>query len=186
MFIGKLNPRQIATLSTANDIFLSTLKWKVGHVQHSTALIADAKHSLSDVVVDIGAVCVIDKHPIIQRCYSSAVSIILFAVGVSLISESIKPRLLTHKSSIGVLSCVQAFVILSKELMFRIMKNAYKKYKSLALFSAALHQRSDVFTSLSATAGAALYTLGFSWADRLSAIFIALLIIKSSIEIYFQ
>lgn len=184
MYLQLLTPKRILTISFINDVFISSLKWNVGHTCNSAALIADAKHSISDVIVDIGALSVVDKSVTIQKVFTSFVSLSLLFLAYDLIKDVFCVKHVICKSNTYLIYIVQSIVILSKELLYRMMSHLSRTYNSATLLATSQHQRSDVFTSLTSTGGAILQSCGFMIADKIATIFIALLIAKTSVELY--
>ncbi|MBF0198357.1 MAG: cation transporter [Planctomycetes bacterium] len=198
---GESNTKEVqhvTYLGLLANILLSALKYTLGTLGNSQALIADAIHSLSDCVTDI--VVVIGAtfwnkpadvdHPYGHRRYETLVTIFIGlsvgAVGVFLTIDAIQAISEANYLvpdiwvSLGAIASIAV-----KEILYRWTKMKGVQIKSTALIANAWHHRSDAISSipvLIAIIGAALFP---QWAfiDTIGAIVVSGFIIKAAIEI---
>ena len=186
-------------ITVVMNIFLSLIKLLAGFIGHSTSMISDGVHSLSDVISSIGVFiglrisqkpADIDHpygHEKIEAVLSKILAFILFLTGLSIgysaietiVSSSyIIPKMMTIWAallSIGV-----------KEWMYHYTIRQAKKIESTALAADAWHHRSDSLSSIGALIGIIGARLGFPILDPLAALVITLIILKVAIEIFVE
>lgn len=186
-------------ITVVMNIFLSLIKLLAGFIGHSTSMISDGVHSLSDVISSIGVFiglrisqkpADIDHpygHEKFEAVLSKILAFILFLTGLSIgysaietiVSSSyIIPKMMTIWAallSIGV-----------KEWMYHYTIRQAKKIESTALAADAWHHRSDSLPSIGALIGIIGARLGFPILDPLAALVITLIILKVAIEIFVE
>ena len=186
-------------ITVVMNIFLSLIKLLAGFIGHSTSMISDGVHSLSDVISSIGVFiglrisqkpADIDHpygHEKFEAVLSKILAFILFLTGLSigysaiqtiLSSSYIIPKMMTIWAallSIGV-----------KEWMYHYTIRQAKKIESTALAADAWHHRSDSLSSIGALIGIIGARLGFPILDPLAALVITLIILKVAIEIFVE
>lgn len=177
-------------VSVVVNIALTTLQLTIGIFSKSSALVADAIHSLSDLVSD-GVVLIANKHsnvpadddhPYGHHRFETAASMfigaILISVGISILWSGLLK--LQEPSSIPVVHhfalYVALFAVLAKELLFRYLISVAKKFNSTMLAANAWHARSDAFSSIVVSIGIVANLAGFPLADPLAAILVGLII----------
>lgn len=177
------------------NILLFAIKFWAGIVSRSSALIADAWHTLSDsissVVIMIGAKISGKKadkeHPFghgrAEVIASVFVGVLLIIVAFDFLLESIQ-RFKTHEpAQFGTLAIVITIIsILAKEAMARFSLHLYKKNTALSLKADAWHHRSDALSSLIILIGILLSSYAW-WMDSVLTLIVALLIGKTAIDI---
>ena len=186
-------------ITVVMNIFLSLIKLLAGFIGHSTSMISEGVHSLSDVISSIGVFiglrisqkpADIDHpygHEKFEAVLSKILAFILFLTGLSIgysaietiVSSSyIIPKMMTIWAallSIGV-----------KEWMYHYTIRQAKKIESTALAADAWHHRSDSLSSIGALIGIIGARLGFPILDPLAALVITLIILKVAIEIFVE
>ena len=186
-------------ITVVMNIFLSLIKLLAGFIGHSTSMISDGVHSLSDVISSIGVFiglrisqkpADIDHpygHEKFEAVLSKILAFILFLTGLSIgysaietiVSSSyIIPKMMTIWAallSIGV-----------KEWMYHYTIRQAKKIESTALAADAWHHRSDSLSSIGALIGIIGARLGFPILDPLAALVITLIILKVAIEVFVE
>lgn len=208
MMLSATNRKQIATHVTKVGIFwnllLTGLKLIAGLLGKSSALIADAVHSLSDFVSDLVVLTglhIASKprdanhhygHGKFETLTTIAITFTLFFAGGVMLYESgskifaiidgrtfPRPRMITF--------WIALFSIAAKELLFQYTVRAGNKIKSQALITNAWHHRTDAFSSIAVTAGiAGSIFLGPKWRvlDPLAALLISGVIIHFAMGIF--
>jgi cation diffusion facilitator family transporter len=179
-------------VSVAVNIGLTGLQLVVGLFAHSQALVADAIHSLSDLVSD-GVVLVANKHsqkapdadhPYGHRRFETAASLtvgaLLIVVGVGMLWSSFTK--LQTPGTIPAVHMAALFValqaLISKEVLFRYLLRVAERVRSTMLVANAWHARSDAASSLVVAVGIVANLSGFHLADPLAALIVGLMIAR--------
>lgn len=162
-----------AWLGIVGNIILATLKWVVGVLSNSKALIADAAHSASDVAGSFAVLIGLkaaqkppdEDHPYghgkAEPIAAIIVSILLIVVGFEIGLSAIQSMFageLTGPKWYALI--VVAISIVSKEAMFQYKYRLGKKLASQALIANAWEHRSDVYSSIAALFGVGGAVLG--------------------------
>lgn len=184
--------RTTALVSVAVNIVLTILQVIVGVLAHSQALIADAIHTLSDLLTD-GIVLVANSlshkapdanHPYGHLRFETAASMILgvllFSVGAGLLWAAFE-RLQNPGDIVQVhpAALLVAFLaIAGKESLFRYMRAVGERIRSTMLVANAWHARSDAASSLVVALGIVANLAGFPMADPLAALIVGLMIAR--------
>ena len=191
-------------VTIGGDILLTAFKMTIGILGGFTAVVADAIHSLADMlttlIVMIGVKLANRKadknHPYGHErfeCVAAIIlSIILFATGAGIgwsgISEIISGTYLTdvHDFTFGILALAGAFAtIIMKECMYWYKRSAAKKVDSSAMMADAWHHRIDALTSIGSFIGVlGVIVLDIPILDPIAAIVICLFIFKVSIDVF--
>lgn len=195
----KLESKKLAYVEGIGSIVINTvlfiLKYWVGIMTGSIAIIADAWHTLSDsltsIVVILGAKVSskpADKnHPFghgrAESVASIIIGVLLFIVGSNFFFEAIQ-RLRSKEAAIFSTSSIIIFIIsvITKEAMAQFSFWAYNKTKSHSLKADGWHHRSDAIASaiilISIFLGKNLW-----WIDGVFGIIVSLLIVYTAIDI---
>jgi len=197
---------RVTWMGVAVNLLLSIGKLGVGVTQHSSVLIADAGHSLSDLVSDfitlwsvqIARLPADDDHPYghdkFEAIGSLFLSLTLLATGLSVGAVS-KNQLLqlwsTQNSAVasivripGPLALLMAGVsIASKEWLYRITKVVGEKLNSSVVIANAWHHRSDAYSSVLALLSIAGAMVGFPSADAAAGLLIAGMICTTGTDV---
>ncbi len=186
-------------VSVVVNIVLTIVQLAIGLFAHSAALVADAIHSLSDLVSD-GVVLVANKHsqkapdaghPYGHLRFETAASLIigaiLLAVGLGMLWSSFNklqnPGDIPQVHSIALVVALSALA--AKEILFRYMLATAKKVRSSMLVANAWHARSDAASSLIVAVGIVGNISGFPLADPLAALVVGLMIIRMGWKFFF-
>lgn len=192
--------RVTITGSIVNFLLLS-IKFIAGILGHSSALVADAVHSLSDFVTDVIVVIFVkisgkpedEDHRYGHGKYETLATVLiglaLFAVGAGLlvdgatkISEVINGAVLPAPSIVALIAAVIS--ICAKEILYRYTIRVGRKFDSQAVTANAWHHRSDAFSSIGTMVGVggAIF-LGGKWRilDPIAAVVVSAFIIKVAV-----
>lgn len=191
---------QLAFVGILGNVFLAVFKLIAGIAGHSTAMLSDSIHTLSDVIATfiayIGVVLsrkkADDKHPYgheRMECVASLIlSFILFATGVEIGKKcitAIADGSYKQLAIPGMLAVIAALVsIITKEAMFWYTMRYAKLLKSSAFKADAWHHRSDALSSIGALIGIVGARHGFPVLDQVAGILICLMIMWVAIEIF--
>ncbi|MBV6272852.1 cation diffusion facilitator family transporter [Alcaligenaceae bacterium CGII-47] len=179
-------------VSVAVNIVLTALQFTIGIFAQSQALVADAIHSLSDLISD-GVVLLANKHSLkgpdldhpyghlrFETAASLAIGVLLLTVGVGMIWNSITK--LQDPSTIPTVHITALYValiaLIGKEALFHYMLRAAKKVRSTMLIANAWHARSDAASSLVVALGIIANLSGLPIADPLAALIVGLIIMR--------
>lgn len=194
---------RVTLFGTVVNAVLIVLKFIGGLVGRSSAMMADAVHSLSDFVTDIIVIIFVriagkpsDKshdygHGKFETLATLIIGLILVAAGfglmingAGLVIQSVNGKLLPPP---GMWALAVALVsIVSKEWLFRFTVKKGKEVSSQAVTANAWHHRSDAMSSVGTFIGiAGAMFLGDRWRvlDPLAAIVVSFFIVKSGYDI---
>lgn len=187
-------------VSVAVNIILTLLQVIVGVLAHSQALIADAIHSLSDLISD-AVVLVANKHsqkapdadhPYGHLRFETAASLILgallLAVGLGMLWAAFvklqNPAAIPKVHAIALIVAIVA--LLSKEVLFRYMLRVARSVRSSMLIANAWHARSDAASSLVVAIGIIANLAGFPMADPLAALIVGIMVARMGWKFFFS
>lgn len=185
------------------NLALLIFKFATGFVGHSSAMIADAVHSLSDFVTDIIVILFVriagkpqDEghnygHGKYETLATAIIGIMLMSVGIGILVNSACSIIdVWHGKRLdapGILPFIAAFVsIVAKEILYRYTVIKGRQLNSKALIANAWHHRSDAFSSIGTLVGiggAIFLGEGFRVLDPIAALIVSLFIIKVSVEL---
>lgn len=191
---------RVSTVSIITNTVLTLLKLLVGLLSKSSALVADAVHSASDVFgslivllgVNISTKKADNSHPYGHEKFEAIASIILgnilLVVGILIGISGV--RSILHQESIAVpgrAALIAAAVsIVVKEILYQYTIRAAKKINSVSLKAEAWHHRSDALSSIGSFAGILGARLGVPILDPIASLVICLFIVRVSISIFKQ
>ena len=179
-------------VSVVVNVVLSIVQLVVGFWASSQALIADAIHSLSDLVSDFVVLFAghhsrkdadVD-HPYGHHRFETAASLVLGAilltVGLGLAWSAVHK--LQSPESIATVHAFALWVaggaLVAKELLFRYMLSAAKAVKSSMLVANAWHARSDAASSLVVGLGLIGNLAGYPLLDPMAALVVGFMVGK--------
>ncbi len=182
------------------NIGLTLVKLLAGILGRSSAMVADAIHSISDFVTDLviaGSLKVASKprdgnhkygHGKVETLATAFVGIVLFSVGVGILYSGTMNIIghfgdspLHRPGMVALYAAIASIVI--KEILFRYTLRTGKAVNSSVVLANAWHHRSDVYSSLSTLLGiSGAIFLGSQWVilDPIAAIIVSFFIFKSA------
>lgn len=194
---------KVTLIGTAVNAVLILLKFIAGIVGRSSAMVADAVHSLSDFVTDIIVLIFVkiagkpqDKghdygHGKFETFATMIIGLILVAAGIGLmingiklVIESLKGNELPRPTMLAL--AIAVISILAKEWLYRFTAKKGRQVNSQAVVANAWHHRSDAVSSGGTLVGiAGAMFLGDRWRilDPIAAIVVSIFIIKSGYDI---
>ncbi len=181
----------------ACDVVLSALKILAGFIGHSSAILADGIHSISDTVTDTLVYAMVrlsGKGPDERYRYGRGkyetlaaflISIILVVVAIGLMIDGVKDvwaafNGATLERPLNIALIVAIIAIAVKEALYHYTRHVGKKTGSAALKAYAWHHRADALSTVATLAGVAgAMFLGERWRvlDPLAAIAVSVLIL---------
>ena len=178
------------------NVLLSAFKLAAGLIGRSQAMIADAIHSLSDVITDVVVILGLilgskpkDKtHPYghgkFETMAAAAVGLLLLGVAFKIGQHAIRSLLLKNTTEPGLIALVAALAsIIIKEWLYRYTISVGKKIDSLACVANAWHHRCDAFSSIIVLIGIVAARAGFPIFDPMAALIVCVFILKISFDI---
>ena len=185
------------------NALLVAFKFVAGILGNSSAMVADAVHSLSDFLTDILVLVFVrisakpqDKdhdygHGKYETIASFIIALGLLAVAIGIIVEGAKKFALWLKggdlAAPGQIALWAALVsIVMKELLFQYTIRRGKAIESQALVTNAWHHRSDALSSIGAAIGiGGALLLGERWTvlDPIAGIIVGAMLVKTSIDL---
>lgn len=182
------------------NIALTGFKFAAGFLGNSQAMLADAAHSLSDLISDgitlltvkLSSKPVTDCYPYGRGKFDSfgalSVGAILCATGATVGFEAIESFQQmasgVETKQVEMIALVAALTsIASKEWLYRATLKVSQKYNSPVLKSNADHHRSDALSSMVALAGIGGSMMNIPMLDPLAGALVSGMIIKTGAEI---
>lgn len=194
---------KVTLTGTAVNAVLIVLKFIAGIAGRSSAMVADAVHSLSDFVTDVIVLVFVkisgkpdDRghdygHGKFETFATMVIGLILAAAGVALFINGVRlcldclhGRELPQPTMLALVIAVISIV--SKEWLYRYTVVRGKRLQSNAVVANAWHHRSDAISSLGTLVGVAgAMFLGERWRilDPLAAVAVSFFIVKSGYDI---
>ncbi|MDE6279184.1 MAG: cation diffusion facilitator family transporter [Paramuribaculum sp.] len=193
----------VTLIGSAVNVILIVLKFIAGIVGKSSAMVADAVHSLSDFISDAIVLVFVkiagkpkDKthaygHGKFETLATVIIGLLLIGAGIGLmisgiesVIDSLNGKSLERPTMLALIVAIVS--ILSKEWLYHYTLKAGKKLDSQAVVANAWHHRSDAISSLGTLIGiSGAMFLGDRWRilDPIAAIVVSFLIIKSGYDI---
>ena len=194
---------RVTLIGSVGNAVLVLFKFVAGVLGHSSAMIADAFHSLSDFVTDIIVLVFVGVsakpqdqshdygHGKFETLASLFISLALFGAAVAIIVAGAQKFAawlggedLASPGSLALWAAL--FSILMKEGMFRYTIKKGRELESSALKANAWHHRSDALSSVGAAVGiGGAVLLGGRWTvlDPLASIVVGVMLIKAAWDI---
>ncbi|MBS3946969.1 MAG: cation transporter [Dethiobacter sp.] len=173
------------------NVFLVLLKFFVGKAAGSAALLAEAVHSMGDILANLAVLVSVHLsgkppdgrhhfgHGKIESLSSCAMGFAIAFVGLELTRSALVSLRAGEVAVPGTAALyASAAGIIIKEIMFRYTRSASCKTGNQLLLAVAWDHRSDVMVSSSVFLGIAGARAGFPLLEGLVALFISVLIIR--------
>ena len=202
--VGRIKKAERVTLvGFVVNMILSVAKIVAGVVGHSSAMLADGIHSLSDFITDLIVIVFIRVsgrqadsthaygHGKFETFATLLIAVVLFAVGVGLcidavetIAEAYNGNILKQPSMIALWAALTS--IATKEILYHYTARSGRRIGSSVVIANAWHHRSDAFSSIGTAVGigGAIF-LGEQWRilDPIASMIVSAFIIKMAIEL---
>jgi cation diffusion facilitator family transporter len=184
-----------------SNIFLAVLKTIIGVIGHSPALLADGINSTSDVayyiVVRIFMVKAHkpadDEHPYGHRQLESiaalAVGAFVVTTAIAIFWDAVNKvyDLWMTKNDFGGASlaalAVGLLTVGMKIILSSMTQKIGRKTNNSAILALACDHRNDIYAASAASIGIFLGRMGYTWVDPLAGAMVALVILRTGIEI---
>ena len=194
---------RVTVIGFAVNLLLSAAKLVAGIFGRSSAMVADAVHSISDLATDVVVLLFVKisakpkdachkyGHGKYETIASLIIALALGAVGVGIcingaekIAAVVRGEQIAKPEFIALIAA--AVSILTKEWLYRYTVKVGRQTDSPAVIANAWHHRSDALSSIGTLIGiGCAYLLGGKWviADPIAAIVVAAMILKVAIDL---
>lgn len=193
----KKTGRKAVTVAISGNILLTIFNFVVGILSGSTALVAEAAHTLSDVITSIitaigfriGLKPPDSEHPYghgrAEPLVGLVIVVFLLFIAYEIISEAYSKLLLMGSlAPPDWTAALMAIIGIAVNItMTRYMMNVGKKINSPAIIADAQHQKVDVFSCAAIVVGVAGSNMGLLILDPLVAVLIAVLVLKIAFDV---
>ena len=194
---------KVTLVGSAGNVALLTFKFIAGVMGHSSAMIADAVHSLSDFITDVIVLAFVhvsakpqDKdhdygHGKYETFATFIIGLALIAAATGIIVSGVA-KLIDwaggkQLAAPGWLALAAAIIsILVKEILYHYTVRSGKRLDSQALVANAWHHRSDALSSIGTTVGiGGAILLGNRWTvlDPLASVVVGAMLVKVSVDL---
>lgn len=194
---------RVTFIGSIVNLLLLLFKFAAAFIGHSSAMMADAVHSLSDFITDIVVVVFVrisskpadEGHDYGHGKYETLGTVIigvaLMFVGIMILVNSVESIIMFFKgeklAAPGWFAFIAAIVsIVSKEILYQYTVIKGRKLSSQAVVANAWHHRSDALSSIGTAVGiGGAILLGEKWRvlDPVAALIVSCFIIKVSVEL---
>lgn len=194
---------RVTIVGSIANFFLLVFKFVAGILGQSSAMIADAVHSLSDFVTDIIVLVFVKVsakpkdtghdygHGKYETLATVIIGIVLLIVGTGIFWNGLNQILAFYRGekleSPDLIALIAALIsIVVKEILYRYSVIVGHKVQSQAVVANAWHHRSDAFSSIGTALGiAGAIFLGKDWRvlDPIAAVVVSVFIVKVSIQL---
>ena len=188
-------------LGLAANIFLAALKTSIGVLGHSPALLADGVNSTADVAYGIVVSVFMrlagkppdEEHPyghsqmesiaaVVVGSFVMTTAIAIFWDAVNNVYDLLIGQGDFGGAAIGALWVALLTVALKLGLTIWTQRIG-RQTQNAAVLALAYDHRNDIFSALAATVGIFFGRMGYSWVDPLAGALVALIILRTGIEI---
>ncbi len=190
--------QKITWVGIAVNILLSVIKFILGFMGHSQAVVADAVHSLSDLSTDFAIIFGVkfwsksadEGHPYghgrIETIITIFIGAVLVSVGVGIGYNALSTVTETDTVPPGWIAFAGACIsIVFKEILYRWTKSVGKKVKSPAVKANAWHHRTDALSSAPVAVAVAAAALNpkLAYLDHVGAVIVSVFILWAAWKI---
>lgn len=193
----KKTGRKAVTVAISGNILLTIFNFVVGILSGSTALVAEAAHTLSDVITSIitaigfriGLKPPDSEHPYghgrAEPLVGLVIVVFLVFIAYEIISEAYSKLLLMGSlAPPDWTAALMAIIGIAVNItMTRYIMNVGKKINSPAIIADAQHQKVDVFSCAAIVVGVVGSNMGLLILDPLVAVLIAVLVLKIAFDV---
>jgi len=192
--------RRVTWIGLAGNVFLSALKFIVGFLGSSQAVVADAVHSLSDMGTDFAVLLGVkfwsapadESHPYghrrIETIVTGAIGIALALAALGIGYNSLATIRDVHLKQPGWIAIAGSLLaIILKETLYRWTVAVGKRTKSSAVVANAWHHRSDALSSVPVVIAVTVAVINpkLAFIDHIGALVVSIFILKVSWDIIY-
>ena len=194
---------KVTLIGSLGNVLLMIFKFIAGIVGHSSAMVADAVHSLSDFLTDVVVLIFVHVsakpqdeshdygHGKFETMATFLIALALIGAAIGIIFSG-STKLVTWLGGAdleapGMLALWAALLsILVKEVLYRYTARRGKELESQAMIANAWHHRSDALSSIGAAIGiGGAILLGHRWTvlDPLASIVVGAMLVKVAVKL---
>jgi cation diffusion facilitator family transporter len=196
----KIRIQNITLIGLVANIILSVIKFLIGLLGNSQAVVADALHSFSDTSSDLVILFGVkywtappdDDHPYghqkIESFITIIIGLILILVACAIGYNGMVSLLERKQAQLNWIVTIGPLIsIIAKEILFKATYKVGIKINSSSLKANAWHHRTDAFSSIPVLVAvvASLIDPRLGFLDQIGAIIVSAFIIKVGLEIFF-
>ena len=187
--------RHVGGLNLFGNILLLGIKLLGGIFGRSQALIADAVHSLSDIVVSLMMLVSLKVsavppdedhhwgHGNVEYIASAIIGVLLICAAITITLSSLIAIIVGNIADPGILAVWAAVIsIVANELLYRQGICIGKQMDSPVMIANSREKRSDAYTSLAALIGVFGAKMGFRFLDPIAAIVVGFMIARFGLD----
>ena len=197
---------RVTVLGCVINVLLVALKFAFGIMGRSSAMIADAVHSLSDLITDVVVIVFVKLsnkpqdsdhdygHGKYETLATAFIGLALLAVGVMILYGGAEKIVAALRGEVlpqpGMIALWAALIsIVAKEWCYRFTVRVGREAQSQAVVANAWHHRSDAFSSIGTALGigGAIF-FGERWTvlDPIAAVVVSVFIVKTAVALMKQ
>jgi cation diffusion facilitator family transporter len=193
--------RSAVAIGLIANLFLAGLKTSIGILGHSPALLADGINSTSDVVYYIVVSIFVrlankpadDEHPYghsqLESIGALVVGSFVITTAVTIFWDAVNTIYelwigeITYQGATALALWVAIFTVVLKIALTIYTRNIGRQTRNASIMALAYDHRNDVFSAAAAVVGITLGRMGHPWVDPLAGALVALVILRTGIEI---
>jgi cation diffusion facilitator family transporter len=192
-------PINVTWLSMAANLLLIVVKFVIGTIAGSAALVADAVHSSSDFISDALVLVGLrlarnpsdEEHPYghgkVETSVTLAVGVLLLTSAGYLFAQGVAGLGEDHRMRLGAAALAAAALsIVVKEGLYQLTVRIGRRLRLSSLLANAWHHRSDALSSVAALVGIGGSLLGMGQLDHIAAMLVAVLVAHAGLTISWQ
>lgn len=189
--------RRISIIGIIINLLLFIIKFLVGNVSNSQALLADSLHSLEDMASSIISLVGIkistkgknQKHPYgygkAEYIFSMIISILMLMGSITIIKSSLTNLTTLNKMSFNIIIVSICIInIILKSILYFYTNKKLKQTNNILIKASREDQKNDILITLSILISSILSVYGIYWIDYLLGIFISIWMAIMSIKIF--
>jgi len=191
-------------LGLVANILLAALKTTFGVLGHSPALLADGVNSTSDVAYYLVVAIFMrqagkpadETHPYghsqLESIASLVVGAFIVTTGIAIFWDAVNNvfdllRGITQSSGAALIALwIALFTVVLKLFLTYFTRRIFKETNNAAVLALAHDHRNDVLSASAAAIGITLGRMGYPWVDPLVGALVALLVLRTGVEILRQ
>ena len=192
---------QAITIGLVTNLFLAALKTSIGILGHSPALLADGINSTSDVAYYIVVSVFVrlankpadDEHPYghsqLESIGALVVGSFVITTAVAIFWDSVNTIYelsigeITYQGASAIALWVALFTVGLKIVLTVYTRKVGQQTRNASIMALAYDHRNDVFSASAAVIGITVGRMGYPWVDPFAGALVALVILRTGIEI---
>lgn len=192
---------QAITIGLLTNLLLAALKTSIGIVGHSPALLADGINSTSDVAYYVVVSIFVrlankpadDEHPYghsqLESIGALVVGSFVITTAVAIFWDAVNTVYelwigeISYQGASALALWVALFTVVLKIFLTVYTRRIGQQTRNASIMALAYDHRNDVFSATAAVIGITLGRMGYPWVDPLAGALVAIVILRTGIEI---